>query len=284
MIIERSPRISEATIYSGFDTFTRTLLNFWKTVIIKIDDGSTTKSAIDDINQSLGATNAIILFDHHYAFDAIPITFALGKVLRNVSGVVIPYAVHLDMALDPDGFPSPRYKIRTLAFHRLVGTIQEMNPTIRFYPVVREFERENLRLNAVVEAEFRGANTRYLKGLLQVFYENPAGQLCILSPVSGIAFPHKPVLHTQVYRSLEAVQQKCGQAFPFYFVGGYPHLKYDLHYLAPLLTKHTVVARGPFYLPMGNYDKASAVVRSHLLDLRQAANFATPDYARIEHK
>jgi hypothetical protein len=44
------------------------------------------------------------------------------------------------------------------------------------------------------------------------------------------------------------------------------------------------VARGPFYLPVGNYEQAQVVVDKHLNLLRQAAWFTPPDYARIEHK
>jgi hypothetical protein len=52
------------------------------------------------------------------------------------------------------------------------------------------------------------------------------------------------MLHPQIYRSMEMVQPRQGHSMPFYFVSAYPRLRGHYHYLAPLLTRHTFVARG----------------------------------------
>lgn len=283
MLRIETPPITEASLYTGFNRVTRTLLKFWKDRIIELGDHDTI-ATIDDINHHLLVENAVVFFDHHYAFDAIPASLALGRMLQNVSGALIPYAVHLDMGVSPEGAPSFRYRLRTLAFHRLINNVQKANATIHFFPVVREFELETPSLRSIVEERSLGANTRYLKTFNQLFSQHSAGQICILSPMAGIAFPEKPALHPTVYRSVEMVQEKWGQSLPFYFVGAYPRLEAHYHYLAPLLSRHAIVALGPFYLPVGNYEQALRVVSTYLGQLRQAARFTPPDYTRISRK
>lgn len=284
MLSEKPQPITDANLYAGFNHVSRALFKFWKKHIIIVRENQTTPAALDEINHHLLTDNVIVFFDHHYAFDAIPVSLALGQKLQHVAGAVIPYAAHLDMSVDPEGLPSLRYWLRTQAFQRLIENIQKMNPSIRLFPVVREFELTNPRLKAIVDEQHRGANTKYLKALTQLFTDHYAGQVCILSPTAGLAFPEKPMLHPQVYRSMEIVQSKYGRTLPFYFVGAYPCLTEQYHYLAPLLTKHIVVARGPFYLPIGNYEQAMTVVNFHLQELRLEAQFTQPDYERIRHK
>jgi hypothetical protein len=188
------------------------------------------------------------------------------------------------MGVDPEGLPSLRYRLRTLAFQWLIRNVQNSNPNIHILSVAREFELENPRLKAILDRRFSGLNTKYLKKFSQLFTRYERGLACILSPTAGIAFPGKATLHPQIYRSMEMVQSKQGHSLPFYFVSAYPQLQAHYHYLAPLLTRHTFVARGPFYLPVGNYEQAEVVVSKHMGLLRQAAHFSTPDYSRIEHK
>jgi hypothetical protein len=102
--------------------------------------------------------------------------------------------------------------------------------------------------------------------------------------MAGIAFPEKPALHPQLYRSIELVQAGRGQLLTFYFVSAYPRLHAHHHYMAPLLTKHIFVARGPFNLPVGNYEEAQVVATTHLQQLRQAGQFTALDYSRISQK
>ena len=284
MLHLETPPLTEARLYAGFNRITRLLLKYWKDRIIKIGDRPTTLAIIEDINHRLLAGNAVVFFDHHYAFDAIPASLALGQMLQNVTGALIPYAVHLDMGVDPEGLPSLRYSLRTLAFHKLIKNIQKANPTVHFFPVIRQFKLETPRLRTIVDEQSLGANTAYLKTFNQLFTRHSAGQVCILSPMAGIAFPGRAALHPTVYRSMRMVQDKWGQLLPFYFVGAYPRLYAHYHYLAPLLSRHTIVARGPFYLPAGSYEQALEVVATYLDQLRQAAQFTLPDYARISRK
>jgi hypothetical protein len=99
-----------------FNGISRRVLGFWKNSIVKIGDHETTSTAIADLNERLLMGNAITFFDHHYAFDALPVGLVLGQVIKNAIGALIPYAVHLDMGVDPEGLPSLRYRLRTLAF------------------------------------------------------------------------------------------------------------------------------------------------------------------------
>ena len=284
MLLQKTPLITEANLYAGFNSIIRTLLKYWKDRLIEIGDHQTTHSTIANINQHLLTHNVVIFFDHHYAFDAIPASLTLGQTLHSVSGALIPYAVHLDMGVNPQGLPSFRYWLRTQAFSHLIKNIRKANPTIHFYSIVREFELENPKLKAIVDSQYPGSNTKYIKRFTQLFTRHRSGYVCILSPMAGIAFPEKPPLHRQVYRSMEIVQEKSGQLLPFYFVGAYPRLSAHYHYFAPLLSKHTIVVRGPFNLPIGDYEQAYAEVATYLGQLRQAAQFTPPDYSRISRK
>ena len=226
----------------------------------------------------------MIFFDHHYAFDALPIALTLGKKLRHATGALIPYAAHLDMGIDRNGLPSLRYKLRTLFFQQLTVKVRRANPNINILPVVRQFELESPKLKEIVDQKFSGANTKYLKTLTKYFPPKSSGRLCILSPTAGIAYPEKPVLHPQVYRSMDILHKKADRKLAFYFIGGYPGLRAHYHYLAPLLAKHTIVARGPFYLPINNYNQALVTVSSHLNQLRQAVQFTPPNYTQMNQK
>lgn len=284
MASEKSLLITETALYRGFGRFHRSLLTRWKDYIVEIGDPSTTLSTTADLNQRLRSDNAVIFFDHHYAFDAIPVALILGQLLKQVAYALIPYAVHLDMGVHPTGRPSLRYRIRTRAFHWLIKNIQKANPNIRILSVVREFELNNPRLKAIVDAQFSGANTRYLKSFHQLFTQYQAGLISILSPMAGIAFPDRPALNPQIYRLMEIVQRRRANPLAFYLVSAYPRLQAQYHYLAPLLTRHRFVARGPFYLPSGNYDQAQTELAGQLHHLRRAADFSPPDYSRIQHK
>lgn len=276
--------ITETNLYAGFGKITRHALKFWKNHIIKVGARRDTVSTLGEINRNLLTRNVVIFFDHHYAFDALPAALTLGHALDNITAALIPYAVHLDMAVDQEGLPSKRYRLRTKAFQWLTRNIHKSNHDIRFLPVAREFEMETPRLRAIVDEQFSGANLHYLKALIQFFDPKHTGRVCILSPMAGLALPGKSVLHPQLYKSMTLVQTRWDQTLPFYLVGAYTRLKRDFHYFAPLLTKHTFVANGPFALPTDSYEAASEAIATHLEQLRAAANFTPPDYSRISRK
>jgi hypothetical protein len=276
--------INETSFYSGFGLLSRKGLIAWKDYVIEFVDMDSTHTVMGDINHRLCSNNVIIFFDHHYAFDAVPLGLALGKYVESVQGVLIPYAVHLDMGVGRDGEFSFRYRFRTLAFHWLVRNIIRNNPTIHFLPVVRDFELERPRVREIVDREFRGANTKYLRTFIRLFSKNNCGQVCFLTPFSGIAFPGKPVLHPQLYRSINLVQSASKNDIPFYFVGAYPSWRAYKQYYAPLIAKHKIAVRGPFSLPVGDYKKAKTSIKNQLNSLRNETNFVPPDYDRILNK
>ena len=208
----------------------------------------------------------------------------LGKHLRYIAGAIVPYAVHLDMGVDPAGKPSIQYRLRTAAFRWLVKNIQRHNPNVHILPVAREFELQNPRLKSVLDRRFPGLNTRYLKRLAQLFSQYQNGLACILSPTAGLALPEKPLLHPQLHRSLDLLQSRRDRPLPYFFIGAYPKLYAYRHYLAPLLVRHTFVAQGPFTVPLASYDRALEAVSERIHQLRQAADFVPPDYNRIKHK
>jgi hypothetical protein len=280
----KRPRITEAMVYAGFNTVSRTALTAWKDTIVKLGDTETTQAAFAHINERLLTSSAIIFFDHHYAFDALPVGLTLARHLKNVTSAVVPYAVHLDMGVDPDGNPSTRYKIRTRSFHWLVNNIQRKNSNIHILPVSREFELSNPRLKAIVDEHHSGINTKYLKLLTQIFARQPVGATAVLSPTAGIALPGKPILHPGIYRTMNIVQNRQEEPLAFYIVSAYPSLHAYHNYLAPLLSNHTFVAHGPFSLPKNNYEEALQIITDQTNALRASANFSMPDYSRIEHK
>ena len=256
----------------------------WRDKVVRLGDPQTFKSKIKELNQHLSASNALVLFDHHYAFDAIPLGFGLAQYVENVSGVLIPYSVHLEMGVSREGEFSPRYYARTLSFRWLTAHICEPNPKIEFYPVVREFERDTPRISAIVEQRFLGVNTSYLKAFVRNFKKTTAGQVCFLTPFSGIGFPGKPLLHPQLYRSIDMVQEKCARQFPIFMAGAYPNWNAFSNYLAPLMNEHLLVLKGPLYLPRNDYQAAYDLVESEISELRTEANFSPPEYDRILKK
>ena len=284
MGMEDVKHITETNLYAGFSKITRHALKFWKNHIIKVGARRDTVSTLGEINRNLLTRNVVIFFDHHYAFDALPAALTLGHALDNITAALIPYAVHLDMGVDQEGLPSKRYRLRTKAFQWLTRNIHKSNHDVRFLPVAREFEMETPRLRAIVDDKFPGANLQYLKALVQFLDPQQVGRVCILSPMAGLALPGKPALHPQLYKSMKLVQTRWDQTLPFYLVGAYTRLKKDFHYFAPLLTKHTFVAEGPFTLPTDSYEAASEMITKHLEKLRAAADFIPPDYSRISRK
>ena len=273
--------INETSVYSGFGLFSRKGLLAWKDFVIELDGMKSTQAVMDDISQRLCANNVIVFFDHHYAFDAVPLGFALAKYVESIQGALIPYAAHLDMGVGREGEFSVHYKFRTLAFHWLVQNITKNNPEIKFLPTVRSFEMDTPRIRKIVDRDFQGANTKYLRTLIRMFSTNNAGQVCFLTPFSGIAFPGKPVLHPQLYRSIDLVQAASKTDIPFYIAGAYPSWRAYRQYYAPLMSKHKIAIRGPFSLPVGDYKTAQTAVKNELNSLREKAAFTPPDYDRI---
>jgi len=276
--------LNEADVYNGFSSLTKKSLLNWKSRVVRYDDYPTLSAAFDRMNQSLQSSNAIVFFDHHYAFDAIPLGLALAQHIQYASGIIIPFSVHLEMGVGRDGGPSVRYFFRTMAFKWFVGGIAKSNPSIQFFPVVRDFEKDTPRLNKIVDERFSGVNTVYLKTFLREFAENPSGKVCFLTPFSGIGFPDKPLLHKQLYRSVDLVQAKCGRRIPIFILGAYPSWEAYAHYYAPLMTEHNIVMRGPFELPQKDYQAAFDIMQSEMMTLRQAGNFVPPEYDRILKK
>lgn len=279
-----SDRIREADIYAGFGWLSRSVLVRWKDAIIRVATAGETPGALGRLDAALAEGNALVFIDHHYAFDALPIALGLGKVLRQVTGVMLPYAAHLDMRLDPQGYPSWRYRLRTRAWRWLVAGIQGGASAVTFLPIAREFELTNPRLKAVIDRDFDNSNTRYLKALLQMFTSHRTGQMWFLAPMAGLALPKRAVLNPQLYRSFDLVRSRSQAPMPCYFVGAYPRWDVHRNYFAPLLARHAIVARGPFELPTGDYEAARATIEGELTALRQQAKFTAPDYARIKHK
>ncbi len=276
--------ITEEDLYQGFNPLTRAVLKGWKRWVVQIDPRPGTQAALRSLDAHLTTGDAVVFIDHHYAFDALPLALGLGGVLKQVCGVLIPYAAHLDMRVDPQGWPSLRYRLRTWAFHKLVQGIERGAPGVRFLPIARDFELANPRLSAILDRMHQGVNTRYLRALVEMFTQHPVGYVCMLAPMAGLALPHKPVLHPQLYRSLEMVQARYSGGLPFYFVGAYPRWNVHLNYFAPLLARHLLVALERFELPRGDYARASEAVAEQLSVLRRTAGFVEPDYSRIKHK
>jgi len=187
--------ISVDNIYGAFHPIIRSILKFWNRKLTRVSKDEVTTETIKKINQQLQVGNAIVFFDHHYAFDALPVGLTLGEVLNSAKKALIPYAVHLDLGVDGEGLPSKRYRMRTKLFQWLIDRIQHSNPNIQIMPVARKFELKNERMKEMIGTDYRGSNSDYLQTFINSFQKNESGFLCILSPIAGIAFPHKPILH-----------------------------------------------------------------------------------------
>jgi hypothetical protein len=274
-------------VFAGFGPVVRLVLKYWKDRIVEFQDRGHTQKVIRELRQRLRTENVVIFFDHHYAFDGLPAMLALGDIgelSEQVSGAIVPYASFLDMGVDNRGRFSLKYWLRTFGFQRLRHNIRKANPTVQFYPVTREFELENPQLCEIAERMHPNTNVKYLKAFVNLFTRNRKGQVCLLAPMAGLAFPEKPVLHPSTYRSIEIVQNRSKRELSFYFIGAYPRLNAYYDYLAPLFLKHKFVLSGPFQLPVGDYQEAYDIVSLNLSALRQSGHFMPPDYSKISAK
>ncbi len=267
-------------IYSGYNPAIQKIMPYWRDRVTQINDIDTFFPVIESLNADLKSRNALFFFDHHYAFDAIPVGLAFARYIQNITGVIIPYAIHLDMGVGREGEFSIRYRLRTKAFHWFMRGIQH-NPSIQFLPVAREFEMNSPRMSKIVNEKFKGINTKYIRTLIREFSETSNGLLGFLTPFSGIGFPDKKALHPQLYRSVKMVLAKSQGEVPIYFAGAYPDWGAFQSYYAPLFTQHKLQIHGPFYLPPNDYSAAVEKVEFELAALRAAANFVPPDYDKL---
>ena len=139
----------------------------------------------------------------------------------------------------------------------------------------------NPRLKKEVDDNHQGVSTAYLRYFIRAFSGNPHGQISFLSPFAGIGFPDKPVLHPQVFRSIQMVRGKSRQKISFCITGAYPDWAAYDSYFAPLLMKHKIMISKPFILPEGGYEEAKFVVEEALVNLRKSTGFTPPDYEKI---
>lgn len=276
--------ISEESLYSSFHPIARSVLKYWNSQISEVHQDEQTAATVQHLNEYLKTGNAVIFFDHHYTFDAIPVGLTLGKLLKSAKHALVPYAVHLEMGVNGNGDPTLRYHYRTKLFKWLVGKVQESNPTIHIKPVARSFEMKNDKMRAIVNSKFEGVSLDYLQTFYQLFQECSSGLVCILSPIGGLALPERPTLYDRLYGLMDGAQQSLGKPFQFFYVSAYPQLKSNFNYFAPILTKHVFVARGPFELPSDDYDKANEFMTKEVNKLRSVANFELPDYDKIKNK
>ncbi|NET53047.1 MAG: hypothetical protein F6K09_31585, partial [Merismopedia sp. SIO2A8] len=207
-----------------------------------------------------------------------------GGRLHPVSGAIAPYAYALNMGLNRDGLPSLKFRVRTLSFLWFIRTLMKKNPGLYCLPTVREFERTTPGMKEIAERDYGTANSQFIKTWLKLFTHHGPGNICFLSPMSGLAAPHKPALHPQAYRTLDLVQRKVKDPIPCYLMSTYPRLKAEYNYWAPLLSPHTLVMQEHFYLPHKDYESACTLIADRLQCLRQSANFTPPNYDRISRK
>ena len=132
-----------------------------------------------------------------------------------------------------------------------------------------------------MDQKFQGINTTYIRSFIRKFADNSSGQMCFLTPFSGIGFPGKPVLHKQLFRSVKLVKENSIHKILFFITGAYPDWDAYKNYLAPLFMEHRVFIRGPFEVPTKSYEEANQILEQELGDLRSAADFVLPDYSKL---
>lgn len=275
---------STFNIRSGIDKVSRRTIKYWGDTITEVGLPEKTMEAICRLNDQLRTGNAIIFFDHHYAFDAVPACLVLEEHLTNLQAAIVPYAVHLELGVDPEGNPSTYYYWRSKSFNWFTESFESIEPDVHMLPVERDFERNNPRIKSLVDSEFPGANLKYIKQFKGLFNKHKSGLVCVQAPMAGLALPGKPLLNEQIYKLIESVQKRQDVDLPCYFVSAYPKMLSEYHYMAPLLTKHTFMADGPFMLPSGNYNAAQLRIEEMMYDLRGQLTYELPDHEKVQHK
>jgi hypothetical protein len=272
--------ITEEKIFSGFGKISRTIILKWKEKLVKFDYESQGK-VLEAINQSLQTSNLFVFFDHNYAFDPIPAGFAVAKYVKGLRGLLVPVAVHLDMGVNREGRFSPSYRFRTMIYRWFFRRMTENGSGVEILPVMREFEMENPQLRKIVEEKYPSINTKYLRTLIQKFSTYDHGYACFFSPYSGIAFPGKPALHSQLHRSVKIAAGKAKNEVSYFLIGGYPDWKVKRKFYVPMLSGHTIVLRGPINLPIKDYEASKSILAEEIQKLRDEVGFTPLDYEQM---
>lgn len=279
--------LTEEQIFAGFPLLVRLAIQQWRNTIPVNNGDETTLFAIEHLNSQLAQGDAIVFFDHHYAFDPVPAGIYLSHLLTNLRHVMVPYAIFLEMGVDPTGEQSNKFWIRSKAFQYFVHGVTRHNPSIKFYPLTRTFERETPTLWKLINErdDINGtANIEYMKTFSTMFREEQPGNVTFMAPMAGIAFPDKPMLHPELFRLLQRVLKKRKTDLPFYLVGAYPTFDAYLNYAAPLLTPHHFAARGPFNLSAADYVESQHMLEQEVRLLRRKVGFEQPDYELLKQK
>lgn len=269
--------VSQA-VYSGFGPLSRRLILSWKKRFIKMERDPQTHAAIRSLNDRLLAGDALIFFDHHHAFDVIPAAFILADIVEYYNEAVIPYAIFLEMGINAEGEYSLRHDIRTRAFFWFLKSVKKHNPGVHFFPLAREFELNTPGIRKALENHHSGHNIAFIKKLTEMFSEPRPGNVGILAPMAGLAFPERAPMNPELYRVISSIQARREAPLPIYFVGAYSKLVRKIQYVVPVLNKHTFVARGPFCLPTADYEGSLDRVGAEMAKLRAAGRFHPPDY------
>jgi len=276
--------ISADSVYEKLNPFVRWFIQFWNGKICKISQDKFTQEAIVNVNKSLETGNVVIFFDHHYAFDAFPVALTLGETLRNASNALVPYATHLDLGVDGSGKKTTRYKWRTRIFKWLVDKVGTANPNIQLMPVARKFELTHEVLKKMIEKDYERKNMNYFEAFMKSFQEFSEGFVCMISPIGGLAFPDKPILHKKLYFLFDSVRTNLQKDVSFFYVSAYPRLKKKWHYRYPMLVRHDFLARGPIEFPNNDYEGANASLKKEVMLMRETAEFEILDYSVIKNK
>lgn len=281
MIQVERPIVNRQEVLNYLPFVDRAILQVWLGRLAFTPELEHTQQTLDKMRHDATTRNIIVFFDHHYAFDAFPAAFELAGHLQNIHTVHMPYAVHLDMHRNKRGWLTPKYVFRSWAFKRLKNQVAESELNIVMKPVKRQFESDQPTLSRVADTIAPGCNLAYIKHLLAKFPEPQTGQMLLLAPMGGIAFPGKDLLDPTIYNILQKVQKKAGVSYPVYTIGGYP-----AHYRWPLITPHGFYATGPIEFETDTpHQLALSMVTQEINALRQIAGFTQPsDYSRLASK
>lgn len=235
------------------------LYSLWSRVLVHMSQDEETQSALQSVQQELLTTNVAVFFLHDYTLDPFPVAAALLREARNLQHIVAPYAILSQLGVSPEGEETAYFRRRA---RWLMGMKQRLEATgkIHLFPVIREFEKNNPFLSALIqERGYSTVNREYFRGFNQWMREKPSGSALFIAPHAGLSKPGRSVLHRDVYGPLDKVQQRLEQGLPTYVVFDQPVAPFGIEALTervPGVVWNKIYFSGPEYLPTNDYPAA----------------------------
>jgi len=186
--LEVENTLNEQYILEKLSPPLRVMLWAWSRLFLQISKDQDTQRSLQSLNETILENKAVVFFDHHFPFDAIPAALSISKSLTTTKEVLAPYASYLEMGVTNEGKKNLYFQLRSAFFTWVKNKISNDEDRITLLPVVRSFEYRNPQMREIVKQRFRQSNVEYVSSLNEFFLDGKdSGKVCFLAPMAGLA-------------------------------------------------------------------------------------------------